>query len=303
MNEFEVSCYEKAGKIIQEVKKYTCEIVKFGMNLFDLAQRIEGKIKELGGEIAFPVNLSINEIAAHYTAILNDEKKAEGLLKVDIGVAIEGFIADTAICFDLTEDKKYQDMINLNKAILENITKKIHSNMRVYEVGEIATEILENWNLKNGTNYSIIGGLCGHGLGKNQIHSGLIIPNYLNDNSKELKEMAFAIEPFVTTGTGNIYEGEGGGIYVLKKKIPVRDRDARNIVNYIGENYLTRPFCARWLINSGFEKVNYLLGILKRQGIIYEYPMLIEKTKGVVSQVENSFVNFNGEVKCISCEN
>ena len=75
--------------------------------IFRNAEQIEGKIRELGGKPAFPVNLSINEIAAHYTPAYNDETKADGLLKVDIGVQIEGAIADTAFSLDLTKDKKY----------------------------------------------------------------------------------------------------------------------------------------------------------------------------------------------------
>ena len=298
MVKLEIESYRKAGEIGKKIKEFVPTILEKEMKLFDLAELIEDKIRELGGTPAFPVNLSKNEIAAHYTPKPGDEGVVEGLLKIDIGVCVEGYIADFAICFDLTEDGEYKEMIELNKKILKEITSKINKDLVVSTVGKTAESVLEKYNKENGTSFNLIHELCGHGLDEDTIHSGLIIPNYRNDNNTKVSG-GFAIEPFVTTGMGRIYEGAGGGIYHLTgNENAVRDRDARQILEFIKENYKTRPFCARWLLKKDFKKVNFAFRLLEKQGIIREYLLLIEKTKKPVSQVENTFIIFDDLVEC-----
>jgi methionyl aminopeptidase len=291
-----VENYVKAGKIAKEVKEFAKGIVEPGKKLLDIAVAIDDKIEELGGESAFPVNLSLNEIAAHFTPANGDETIAEGILKVDIGVAVDGYIADTAFSVDLTSDGKYKEMMELNEKILDNATSVVNPGMEVREIGDAAQDTLEKWNTEKDSSFAIIKSLSGHALDQNRIHAGLTISNYRNENHTELDNMAFAIEPFVTTGVGDIYEGNPGGIYVLQDDQSVRDRDARKVLKFIKENYKTRPFCLRWLEKEGFGKLKFVLGMLIRQGIVHEYPLLIEKSKAPVSQFENTFFISDGKV-------
>ncbi|MBU2576351.1 MAG: type II methionyl aminopeptidase [Nanoarchaeota archaeon] len=296
MDTNEIESYIKAGEIAKEVKKLVKAMVEPGTKLIDIAEAVDAMIEKLGGEPAFPVNLSLNEIAAHYTPTKNDETVAEGILKIDIGVAVDGFIADTAFSVDLTSDGEHKDMIELNEKILENITEIINPGMEVREIGDVAQDTLEKWDKENGTRFAIIKSLSGHALAQNMIHAGLTISNYRNENHKKLNDMAFAIEPFVTTGVGDIYEGNPGGIYVLQSDGAVRDRDAREVLKFIKEKYKTRPFCLRWLEKENFGKLKFVLGMLVRQGIIHEYPLLIEKSKAPVSQAENTFLSYDGKI-------
>ncbi len=350
MEKSEIESYVKAGEIAREVKKFARGLIKPGIKLIDVAEAIDGKIFELGGEPAFPVNLSLNEIAAHYTPAPGDETVAEGILKVDLGVAVDGYIADTAFSVDLTDGGEFSaaargipskegtgvpsssGMMELNEKILEEATKKIRVGMKICEIGEACQKTLEEWNNKNNSDFSIIKNLSGHSLGRNEIHAGLTISNYGNDNQSELSG-AFAIEPFVTTGVGNIYEGQPGGIYVLQSDNPVRDRNAREVLKFIKDKFVTRPFCLRWLTSWSSEgrgsdatltdikekqvgarcslvggsgvgnrltenKLKFILAMLVKQKILYEYPMLIEKSKSPVSQFENTFVIADGKVLC-----
>jgi len=285
----ELESYVKAGEIAKEVKEFAKGLVKPGTKLIDIAEAIDDKITELGGEPAFPVNLSLNEIAAHFTPAKGDEIVAEGILKVDLGVAVDGYIADTAFSVDLTEDGRFKEMIELNGKILAEVTEIIKPDMEVCDVGEKAQDVLEKWNEENDSSFAIIKSLSGHALDKDKIHAGLTISNYRNENRTKL-EGAFAIEPFVTTGVGDIYEGNPGGIYVLQSDKPVRYKDAREILKFIKEKYKTRPFCLRWLEKEGFSKLKLILSMLVKQGILHEYPLLIEKSKAPVSQFENTFV-------------
>lgn len=296
MNKETINYYIKAGRIAKEVKEFARGIIKAGMPLLEIAEKIDEKIKELGASPAFPVNLSLNEIAAHFTPSQKDNIVASGLLKVDIGVTVEGFIADTAFTLDLTPEKKFNELISLNEKILKNISKSITPGMEINQIGEIAQSTLEDYNEINKTNYRIIKSLSGHELGRNLIHTGLTIPNYKNSKTKTLKNIAIAVEPFLTSGAGDVYEGAPGGIFILKSETQARDPDTRKLLNFIKDKYATLPFCLRWLEKENFKKLNFSLSLLKKQNIIYEYPMLIEKSKAPVSQAENTFLILDNQV-------
>ncbi len=283
MEKSEINNYEKAGEIAKQIREYCREIVKPGILLIELAEKIENKIRELGGKPAFPVNLSINEIAAHYTPSSKDETKAEGLLKIDLGVSINGYIADTALSFDLTESGEHKEMIKVNEDALNNVLNNLAINSEVKDIGKLIQEKVKN------SGFSIIRNLSGHSLDKDLIHAGLTIPNYENNNSNELNN-AFAIEPFLTTGAGEIYEGKPSEIFMLQKHANARDKDARVLLKFIKENYQTKPFCKRWLEKAGLKKLDFLLPLLSKQGILHNYPVLVEKTKKPVSQAEHSII-------------
>lgn len=298
MEKDEFEAYVKAGEIAKEIKSFARDLIKPGMLLIDIADAIDDKILELEGFPAFPVNLSLNEVAAHYTPTPGDETKAEGILKVDIGVSIDDFIADTAFSVDLTENGEFKDMIELNEKILAEATKVVKAGMEVKDIGEACQKTLEDWNSSKDSKFSIIKTLSGHSLAEGSIHAGLTISNYRNENKTKLDNVAFAVEPFVTTGVGDIYEGQPGGIYVLQSDDQVRDRDARELLKHIKDNFGTLPFCERWIDTEEFKKIKFSLSMMVKQGILHHYPMLIEKSKKPVSQFENTFVIKDGEVVC-----
>jgi len=288
--------YVKAGQIHKEVKKFARDLIRPGMKLIEIADAIDSKIYELGAETAFPVNLSTNEIAAHFTPDSSCEEVARGLLKVDIGIAIDGYIADSAFTLDLTEEGKYKEMIDLNTEVLRNVEKAIEPGVEVKIVGETVQGTVDEWNEENGTKFSVIKSLSGHQLGQHIIHAGLTISNYRNENTTGISDMAVAIEPFITTGVGDIYEGKGGGIYALRSEGNVRDREARKVLDFIKEKYKTRPFCLRFLEKENFSRLRFVMKTLVDQGIVHEYPLLIEKSKAPVSQMENTFVTSGDEI-------
>jgi len=155
---------------------------------------------------------------------------------------------------------------------------------------------VEEHNKKNGTKFSIIKNLTGHSLDENMIHAGLTIQNGENDSKIELEEVAIAIEPFLTEGVGEIYEGKPSEIFMLQSDGQARDRDAREILKFIKENYMTRPFCKRWLEDEGFKKVNFSLSVLEKAGVLHNFPVLIERSKMPVSQAEHTVLILKDKV-------
>ncbi len=289
MRETEFESYCKAGKIAGKIREEIKSFIKPGMKLLDIAEEVDKKIKEAGAKPAFPVNLSLNEIAAHYTPPIDDETKAEGILKVDFGVEINGYIADLAFALDLTEDKRYQNMIELNNEILEKTLDSLNSGSRVLDVGQSITSLLK------GKKFNIIKNLTGHSLGKYEIHSDISIPNTPNKDTTALKEKAIAIEPFLTTGVGEVIEGKPSEIFMLINPRNVRDSESRKILTFIEEEYQTKPFCKRWLGKAGF-RTNFSLKLLVKEEILYNFPVLVEKSKSPVSQSEETILFYKGKI-------
>jgi len=284
MEKKEIENYQKAGKIASDIKKYAREIIKPEMSLLEIAEKIEAKISELGGKPAFPTNLAIDDVAAHYTPSSNDDKKASGLLKVDVGVHIKGSIADTAFSLDLTKEGKYKKLIEASEKALEAALKKIKKGVTFSEVGaEIQKEITK-------FNFSPIRNLSGHQLGEFLVHAGETIPNYENNNLSKIEEGAYAIEPFSTSGQGLVYDGGKSSIYKLEKEAGVRDTTARKIYQYILDEYKTLPFCERWITKKFGSRARLALLFLEQTGILHQYAQLIEKSHAPVSQAEDTVI-------------
>jgi methionyl aminopeptidase len=294
----DLESYKKAGEIASKVKQFAKAIIKKDVLLAEIAEKIESKIQELGGEVAFPVNLSIDDVAAHYTPTLKDELKAQGLLKADIGVHVKGCICDIAFTLDLTPEKKHSKLIESSELALKSALELIKRNKDQTKLGEIGRAIQLEIEKQN---FNPIVNLSGHGLDEFEIHSGLTIPNYDTKSETELGEGAFAIEPFSTlkTGTGSIYEGAGSNIYHILKVNQPRDNNAREILNFILENKKMLPFSKRELEKKFGTKALIAISNLKREGIIQEFPQLIEKNHQVVSQAETSIIIHQGKVEVL----
>jgi len=289
----EKEAYEKAGKISKEVKEYAKSITKLGSSLLDIAEKIENKIIELGGKPAFPVNLCIDDIAAHYTPNHNDGTLAEGLLKIDLGVHVDGFIADTAFSMDLSNIPENKKLIEAANQALAEAIKVASPNIEVWKIGKAIQDKAES--LK----FSPIRNLSGHQLNSFRVHAGITIPNCNNNSTTTLKEGAYAIEPFITKGLGMVYDGKPSGIYKLEEKKAIRDQLARKILEYLEQEHKTLPFCSRWIVKKFGTRALLSLHLLEQSGIIYQFPQLIEKSHSKVAQAEHTILVTN-EVQVIT---
>ena len=110
-----VEKYKKAGKIASEARTFAESLVKDSALLIEIAQKVEDKIKSLGGDLAFPVNLSLNEDAAHFVPDVGDNTalKQGDLVKIDLGVSVDGYIADTAITILIGDSEEKNKTVNV----------------------------------------------------------------------------------------------------------------------------------------------------------------------------------------------
>mgnify|MGYP001585093103 CR=1 FL=1 len=280
----------KAGKIASEVKKYAKAIIKTGAPLLEIAEKIEAKIEELGGKPAFPVNLSINDIAAHYTPSYDDKTLASGLLKVDLGVHIDGWVADTAFSMDLENNEENKRLILVSEDALKIASKTIKFKIKNNEIGKMIEESISSGEI------SPIINLSGHGIDKYELHSGITIPNIDNGQEIPLKEGLYAIEPFATNGAGKVYDGKDSGIYEMVSERNIRSQGAREVLDFIIKEYKTLPFCSRWLHKKLGAKSLQVLKQLEANGNLHQFALLMESGHGKVAQTENTFLVTDKEV-------
>ena len=273
--------FNEAKKLAEEIKDFAKSIIKPGEDLLEITEKIEDKIKQLGCKPAFPINLCKDEIAAHHQG--EKGEKASGLLKVDIGIIHHDYIIDFAFSLDLTEDKKYTKLIQASEKALQEASKLIKKGAKLGKIGKtIQTETTK-------AGFVPIRNLSGHQIERWNLHSGLTIPNYDNEDEEKLEKGVFAVEPFATSGAGLVIDGKPSGIYQFKQRKAIRDSLAREIMDFIEEEYKELPFCERW-IKEKFPRASFSLKLMEQAGILHNYATLIEKNKQPVSQAEDTFL-------------
>jgi methionyl aminopeptidase len=271
-----------AGKIAHEVREWIRPQIKKGMLLIELAEKIECRIIELGGKPAFPANLSIDGLAAHYTPSHDSKETARGLMKVDFGVHIDGWIADNAFSIDLENSKENKKLIEVAEEALNKALETAKEGILVSEIGKAIQQEIEVCG------FSPIINLCGHEMQKYHLHSGIQIPN-INDKRKDsLKNGLYAVEPFATNGVGKVHEGKPSGIYSLSDDRKVRSPEARKILEFIAKEYRTLPFCSRWIVKKFGSRSLSALKQLEDNGNLHQYPQLVESSHAKVSQAEHT---------------
>ncbi len=294
MDKETVAKYKKAGEITAEVQGLAAKNLKVGTNLFEFAEEIEAAIKKKGGECAFPINLSRNHVAAHYTPAFESKDAVEenDVIKVDIGVHVDGFIADSATTIDFSG--KHTQMVKASEEALEIAVALVKEGVAVGEIGK-AIEVA----IRAG-GFQPIQNLSGHGVDEYDAHTAPTIPNIGSNDSRELEDgMAFAIEPFATDGTGFVHEGAQAEIFQLLEKKPVRSAEARKILDFVDENYSKLPFAERWLQRelklSEFGRKVAMRELMQKKCIM-AFPLLKEEEGKTVTQAETTLLLSDGKV-------
>jgi methionyl aminopeptidase len=277
--------WKKAGEISKDARNLAYKLTENGTSILDICEKVENFILKSGAKIAFPLNCSLDEFAAHDSADIDDDRIIDGnVVKLDIGASVNGAIGDTAVTKDLTG--KYDDLLDANKKALDVASDFIlNTKSSEIEVNDIGTKI-EEVAKKNSVNP--IYNLTGHGLSINKIHDEPSIPNFNSNRSSKIKNNSFfAVEPFFTNGEGRVIESGIPKIFSQISHKNVRHTYARKILSQLSD-FEGKPFSLRWLNGT---KMQVKLGLreLKKANIIREYPPLKEVSNGIVSQFEHSF--------------
>ena len=274
--------WEKAGKVAKECLNYGKSLVKEGASVLEICEKVEKKISVNGCVPAFPVQVSLNSVAAHDTGNVGDSRVlGKDVVKLDVGVCYKGAIGDNAVTVDLNGD--FKRLLESSSKALANALKVVQDGVELREIGVEIENTIMSYGFKP------IKNLSGHGLGLNIVHDHPAVPNYDNKDREKLRSgKVIAIEPFATDGAGLVANGKASENFRLVKAGSVRNN--RDVLDFI-EGYDGRPFAKRWLVEEFNKlKVGLALNEFVRRGLVQNYDLLVEKNKGVVAQFEHSVV-------------
>ncbi len=290
LTEDEIEKYCKAGDIVHDTLNLALNIVKEGISLLEIAEKLEKYIVNRGGGLAFPVNLSINEVAAHYSPKVGDIKKipSKSIIKVDVGAHIDGYIADAAITISFSPE--YDGLLKAAQAALRNAESFISPGKSLGSIGDVIEKTIR------GFGFVPISNLNGHMIERYNLHAGKSVPNISTFTfRKVVRDEVYAIEPFVTNGEGYVIEGESGNIFQIMNMKRIKESKELNIfLKNIWKDFRSLPFSDRWVFKKygrkGLENLEKLVS-LKR---VYRYNALVDRGFGMVSQFEDTMIVRSG---------
>lgn len=277
--------YKKAGTIAKEVREAAKPLVKVGVPVIELCEKIESLILEKGGNWAFPCNISINNLAAHYSPPIGDKTSIadKDVVKVDFGVHVEGYIADTA--FTISFDPTYQKLVEAAQKGVKVALQNIKAGADTRRIGALVEVAVREMG------YRPIRELTGHLLEQYEVHGAKTIPSVGSVGGSKLEEGEFyAVETFATTGSGGVHDTPYCYIYrMLPVRVPIRFAGSRQIVSIVGKKYKSLPFTERWLAKEAPNvSLKFALKELTGLGLLYEYHVLADRKESVVAQAEET---------------
>jgi methionyl aminopeptidase len=280
--------YAKSGRILSQVREFVRTMPIQGKPLLKICEDVEGKIRELGAGPAFPCNVGINEIAAHYTSPWNDASSipADSLVKIDFGVELDGFVTDTAITISL--NPVYDSMIVAAEAALQEALAAVAPGRKLSDIGSVIERCIQRYGFKP------IRNLTGHKIDRYTIHAGKSVPNVsgLENGRFEIGEI-YALEPFVTLrdAEGAVRDGDAAYIYRYVRGKGAKSKEASKLLEYVHETYKTLPFASRWIFKNWREgDTHAAFQELISERCIAGYPVLVEASGKPVAQAEHTMI-------------
>lgn len=274
----------ESGKIAARVLNEISAEIEPGKRIIKICVLAENKIKEYGGIPAFPLNVSINHIAAHSTSPKGDRSEIPefGLVKLDVGVHVDGYIADTARTVDI--DGTLDGFITATDDALAEAIDLMRPGTELGDIGRTIENVIKEYGLRP------IKNLSGHSLKRYRLHAGKIVPN---DKRRKIGTVEvgeyYAIEPFATTGTGTVIDSEY--VYIFGNTgvdVPL-EGTTEKLRKYLRDKYGPLPFASRW-IGSTRKNIDVLeeIKVLLKSKALRGYPLQIEKKGRPVSQSEHT---------------
>ncbi|SDM57876.1 methionyl aminopeptidase [Halogranum gelatinilyticum] len=276
-----VDKHREAGEVLRTVMDEAAEMVEPGVTHLEVAEYAESRIEELADGCAFPANISINEEASHATPSADDETvfTEDDMVCLDLGVHVDGYIADAATTIDFTGN---DELVEASEQALEAALDVVEAGVDTGVVGAEIEDVIRGYG------YTPVLNLSGHGVQRYDAHTGPNIPNRGVDRGVELQVGdVVAIEPFATDGRGKVTEGADEEIYELQAERSVRNRQARQVLDQITSEFDNLPFAGRWVDSP---RANMALRRLKQADVIRGYPVLKEEDGRLISQAEHTVI-------------
>ncbi len=277
--------YTRAGRVAKESRELGISLAIEGAVVLDLVEEAESLIRKRGAKPAFPINVAIDSVAAHYTPRSDDKLRLEkgNVVKIDVGVHVDGYIGDTAATVEIGT-RNWSKLIEASEIALGIAIELVKPTAPIRMIGGAIERSIEH------SGFRPVANLTGHNLEKYSLHSGKSVPNILdNTTTKVLLGEALAIEPFATNGAGRVSGRKNGNIYQFVKRGEAKKPRANELMKYIEKEFGTLPFAERWCVDFD-KKARASIQRLLKKGLITSYPILSDVGKGMVSQAEHTVI-------------
>lgn len=279
--------WRRAGIVAKEALAIARPMVEPGVKVIDIIDAVENHIRANSSGTSFPCNISLNNIAAHYTSPLNDETViAEGdLVTVDCGSHVDGCIADTAFTVALNPD--HADLVKAAEKATSIAIKMMRPGAKLNTIGALIEDTIEDAGFKP------IKQLTGHQLKEYELHADKQVP-CVSGKSEVLVEEGevYAVETFASTGSGNITDLPNPTIYqLLPIRVPVRFKGSKEFLGIARKEYKEFPFAERWLAERmKHATLKMAIRELRQNGALLAHHILAEEKGEFVSQHEHTII-------------
>jgi len=288
----------QAGLIARRAREEACKLIREAALVIEICEAVEEIIRLEGARPAFPCNVGINEVAAHYTSPPGDQLRIppRSLVKVDVGASLDGYIADTAATVALSPE--LEPMVEAARIVLQEAIRAMRAGVPVSRIGLTVQEAASRLGFKP------IRNLTGHEIRRNQLHAGMTIPNVGGACPGRLEAgHIYAVEPFLTTmrGAGEVVSAKIATIYRVEPEKTCRQKlreDERRLIQYLAEKFGNLPYAVRWI--EGYEKVKDVHERLVKSGRIQHYPVLVERLGEPVAQAEHTVIVYEDGCEIIT---
>jgi methionyl aminopeptidase len=204
----EIDTMARAGAVVADTLALLGENIQPGVTTAELDALAEEFIRSRDGEPTFKgykgypaaTCLSPNAMVVH--GIPGKAKLGDGdILSVDVGVTLDGFVADSAWTFPVGSiSPDAQRLLDTCRAALDAAILEARLGNTIGDISQAVQTVTE------AAGFSVIRSLVGHGVGRS-MHEDPQIPNFVSAHrGPELKEgMTLAIEPMITAGGPDVY--------------------------------------------------------------------------------------------------
>jgi methionyl aminopeptidase len=199
----EIEGMARAGEIVGDTLAMIGEELRPGISMIELDRRAEEYIRERGGVPTskgyrgYPATLCISPNAMIVHGIPTEYRAKEGdVISVDIGVTLDGLVADSAYTFGVGEiSGEAERLLDVCQEALTAGIEQARVGKHVSDIGHAVQTVVE------GAGFSVVRSLVGHGVGR-AYHEDPQIPNFgaPGRGPELLPGITLAIEPMINAG-------------------------------------------------------------------------------------------------------
>jgi len=274
----------RAGVVSREARELAVTLVKEGALLLDVAEEVESLMVKRGLRPAFPTCISIDQVAAHYSPTHDDSLRFRrgNVVKLDLGAQLDGWIADTAVTVEVGT-QNWKELIRGSELALQTAIEAVRGGVPTRTLGEGIQRAIESHG------YRPVRNLTGHTIERYLLHAGKSVPNIAHGHDVLEAGEVVAIEPFASSGAGEVDGRRTGNIYRVLRNRSLKQAPLGEFLRLLSQEFKTLPFAERWAHRLDPQAPALLNGLV-RSGTVMTYPALLDLDGGIVSQTEHTMI-------------